>query len=47
LKTTDALEGCFEAGVAVKPKLAAFDEYIRALDGNLDALELELAGGVL
>ncbi len=45
LKTTDALEGCFEAGVAVKPKLAAFDEYIRALDGNLDALELELAGG--
>jgi len=31
--------------VPVKPKLAAFDEYIRTFDGNLDALELELAGG--
>ena len=45
LKTTDALEGRFEEAVPVKPKLAAFDEYIRAFDGNLDALELELAGG--
>jgi len=45
LKTTDALEGRFEEAVPVKPKLAAFDAYIRAFDGNLDALELELAGG--
>ncbi len=45
LKTTDALEGRFEEAVPVKPKLAAFDAYIKAFDGNLDALELELAGG--
>ena len=45
LKTTDALEGRFEESVPVKPKLAAFDAYIKAFDGNLDSLELELAGG--
>jgi len=45
LKTTDALEGRFEEAVPVKPKLAAFDAYIKAFDGNLDALELELTGG--
>jgi threonine synthase len=48
LKTTDALEGRFEPGVAVKPKLAAFDEYIRALNTVNDVdgaeAELELAG---
>src|SRR6201996_1296547 len=45
LKTTDALQGRYEEAVPVKPKLAAFDAYIKAFDGNLDTLELELAGG--
>jgi threonine synthase len=45
LKTTDALEGRFAAERAVKPKLAAFDEYIRAVDGQLVG-EAVLAGGV-
>jgi len=45
LKTTDALDGRFEESVPVKPKLAAFDAYIRAFDGCVDELELELAGG--
>jgi threonine synthase len=46
LKTTDALEGRFFAERAVKPKLAAFDEYIRELDGQAAAAEeLVLAGG--
>jgi len=45
LKTTDALEGRFEPGVAVKPKLAAFDEYLRAQDVSVSEQELELAGG--
>jgi len=43
LKTTDALEGRFAAEPAVKPKLAAFDEYIRSLDGApVPAAEPEL-----
>ena len=45
LKTTDALEGQYPAERAVKPKLAAFDEYIREVDASLVG-ELELAGGV-
>ena len=48
LKTTDALAGRFEAEPAVKPRLSAFDEYIRGVDqslGNADE-ELVLAGGV-
>ena len=45
LKTTDALEGQYPAERAVKPKLAAFDEYIREVDASLVS-ELELAGGV-
>jgi threonine synthase len=44
LKTTDALDGRFFAERAVKPKLAAFDEYIRELEGVV-AQELELVGG--
>jgi threonine synthase len=44
LKTTDALEGCYETEVAVKPKLAAFDEYIRSLDVSVEEPELVLAG---
>ncbi|QMV20418.1 threonine synthase [Granulicella sp. 5B5] len=35
LKTTDALEGRFAAEPAVKPKLAAFDEYLRSVDSSL------------
>jgi threonine synthase len=35
LKTTDALVGRFLAEPAVKPKLAAFDEYIRSVDSSL------------
>jgi threonine synthase len=35
LKTTDALEGRFLTEPAVKPKLAAFDEYIRSVDSSL------------
>jgi threonine synthase len=48
LKTTDALEGRFAADIAVKPKLAAFDEYIRAVDGTLISADAEpvLVGGV-
>jgi threonine synthase len=46
LKTTDALIGQYPAERAVKPKLAAFDEYIREVDGSLigapTADELEL-----
>jgi threonine synthase len=45
LKTTDALEGHFATERAVKPKLAAFDEYIRAVDGALVG-GVALAGGV-
>jgi len=45
LKTTDALEGQYPAERAVKPKLAAFDEYIREVDASLVG-ELVLAGGV-
>jgi threonine synthase len=55
LKTTDVLQGRFETAEPVRPKLAAFDEYIRSVDGGLvtDAVdedeeveELVLAGGV-
>ena len=35
LKTTDALAGRFDVGRAVRPKLAAFDEYVRELDSPL------------
>jgi threonine synthase len=50
LKTTDALEGRFQAEPAVKPKLAAFDEYLRSVDSSLikpiatEEDELVLAG---
>lgn len=44
LKTTDVLGGRFEASVPVKPKLAAFDEYLKAATGSVDEEELELAG---
>jgi threonine synthase len=45
LKTTDALEGRFLAVPAVKPKLAAFEEYILELDGlPAEEEELELVG---
>lgn len=47
LKTTDVLEGRFEATVPVKPKLAAFDEYLKAItvgDVSVNEEELELAG---
>ncbi len=52
LKTTDALDGRFEAEPAVKPKLAAFDAYLRSVDSEYaneeetEGAELELAGGV-
>ena len=54
LKTTDALVDRYDAGIAVKPRLAEFDTYIRAVDPSLiGALiqdgreeELEVAGGV-
>jgi len=53
LKTTDALEGCYAQERAVKPRLAAFDEYIRQVDGSLIGLnkdglgeDLVPAGGV-
>jgi threonine synthase len=48
LKTTDALDGRFTAERAVKPKLADFDAYIRAVDGELlgATAEFALAGGV-
>jgi threonine synthase len=45
LKTTDALVGQYGEERAVKPKLAAFDEYIREVDPSL-VIELEAAGGV-
>lgn len=47
LKTTDALAGRFVEERAVKPKLAAFDEYLRELDGVVEEAEeeLELVGG--
>ncbi len=41
LKTTDALAGRFTTERAVKPKLAAFDEYLRELDGPRVDVELE------
>jgi threonine synthase len=43
LKTTDALEGRFQAEPAVKPKLAAFDEYLRSLDTASALIEEEFA----
>ncbi len=51
LKTLDVLYGRFDAAQPVKPKLAAFDEYIRLVDGALVGAasvdeELVLAGGV-
>ena len=51
LKTLDVLQGRFDIAHPVKPKLAAFDEYIRAVDGALvgspvEAEELVLAGGM-
>ncbi len=47
LKTTDALDGRFEAERSVKPRLAAFDEYIREVDAELLSEEETpvLAGG--
>ncbi len=49
LKTTDALVGRFEAEPAIKPRLAAFDEYLRSLDAPAPTFEpeqeFELAGG--
>lgn len=47
LKTTDALDGLFEASIPVKPKLAAFDEYLRTFDAgdvSVNEEELVLAG---
>jgi threonine synthase len=41
LKTTDALEGRYPAERAVKPKLAAFDEYIREVDASLVGAPME------
>jgi threonine synthase len=35
LKTTDALEGRFLSEPAIKPRLTAFDEYIRSVDASL------------
>ena len=50
LKTTDVLAGRFDTAHPVKPRLAEFDAYIRAIDGALvgesAAQELVLAGGV-
>jgi threonine synthase len=48
LKTTDALQGCYAQERAVKPRLAAFDEYIREVDGSLIGVgeDLVAAGGV-
>jgi threonine synthase len=50
LKTTDALAGRYPEERAVKPRLAAFDEYIREVEGSLVGAaeveaELELVGG--
>jgi threonine synthase len=52
LKTTDALAGRYPEERAVKPRLAAFDEYIREVEGSLVGAaqkdeELVLAGGTL
>jgi threonine synthase len=52
LKTTDALVGRYPEERAVKPRLAAFDEYIREVEGSLVGAaqkdeELVLAGGTL
>jgi threonine synthase len=45
LKTTDALVGRFAEEPAVKPRLAAFDEYIRSVDSSLALTrEPELVG---
>lgn len=44
LKTTDALDGRFETAVPVKPRLAAFNEYMSSLDANVREPERELAG---
>ncbi|MBW8748549.1 MAG: threonine synthase [Acidobacteria bacterium] len=41
LKTTDVLQGRYDIGRAVKPRLAEFDAYLRELDG-LPAEEAEL-----
>ncbi len=51
LKTTDVLQGRFDVATPVRPRLADFDEYIRAVDGDLvratlGTEELVLAGGV-
>lgn len=49
LKTTDVLAGSYKQERAVKPRLAAFDEYIRGIDPVLAPgaeQELELAGGL-
>ncbi len=51
LKTTDVLQGRFDTAVPVRPRLSDFDEYIRAVGGNLvgsprQEEELVLAGGV-
>ncbi|SEF51072.1 threonine synthase [Bryocella elongata] len=50
LKTTDALADRYDAGIAVKPRLAEFDTYIRGVDpaliGTAREEELEVAGGV-
>jgi threonine synthase len=45
LKTTDALDGRFEAAIPVKPKLAEFDAYLRARDVGVAESELVAAGG--
>jgi threonine synthase len=49
LKTTDALAGRYDAGIAVKPRLSEFDTYIRAIDPDLVGApaeqELVAAGG--
>ena len=45
LKTTDALAGHYEEERAVRPRLADFAEYLRALDGEVVEGELVAAGG--
>ena len=42
LKTTDVLQGRYDIGRAVKPRLAEFDAYLRELDGVPAAEENEL-----
>ena len=51
LKTTDVLQGRFDAAIPVRPRLTDFDEYIRSVDSGLvgakvETEELVLAGGV-